>query len=180
VDVTIQERIVSFTSEYDISAPSGDYYARKTIFSLTDQLELTTAAGQPVAKIEGEISPLRHKHEFILTDGRTYQFGCEKIWKQVYACEGNGEAYTLYEHRGLNYSIFNGDRQIAAFTKNRVVIGNANEYSIRMDSDANLIVALCMVLTINSSENDDHNTTVNIDLGNLLEDKPFDTSWQPR
>jgi hypothetical protein len=37
-----------------------------------------------------------------------------------------------------------------------------------------------MVLTINSSEIDDHNTTVNIDLGNLLEDKPFDTSWHPR
>lgn len=181
MDVSIQERKISFTSEYDISTPQGEFYARKTFFSLTDNLELSNAGGQSVAKIEGEISPLRHKHEFFLTDGRQYQFGREKIWTGVYTCEGNGEIYRLYEHRGLNYSIFKDERQIAAFTKNRVVLGKGNEFDLRLDNDADMVLILCMVLTINSSEKDDDDSSVTIDLGRLLpEDRPFDEAWEPR
>jgi uncharacterized protein YxjI len=180
VDVSIKERRISFTSEYDIATPAGEYYARKTFFSFTDNLELTTAGGSLVAKIEGEISPLRHKHDFHLADGREFHFGCEKLWTNVYACEGNGETYRLYGHRGLNYSIFKDDRQIAAFSKNRVVIGKGNEYEVRLDHDADLVLILCMVLTINSSENDDDDSTVTVDLGNFTQDRPFDESWEPR
>ena len=180
MDVSIKERKFSFTAEYDISTPKGDYYAKKQFFSLTDNLELSTAAGEIVAKIKGEISPLRHVHDFYLSDGREYRFSVEKIIKNVYACEGNGESYRLYEHRGLNYSIFRDDRQIAAFTRNRIVFGQGNEYEVRMNADADLILIVCMVITLNSSEGDDDNdSTVTIDFGNLLEDRSFDESWQP-
>jgi uncharacterized protein YxjI len=180
LDVSINERSISFTSEYDISTPTGEYYARKEFFSFTDNLELRTASGNVVAKIEGEISPLRHKHDFHFSDGRECSFGCEKLWTRVYACVGSGETYKLYEHRGLNYSIFKEDRQIAAFSKNRVVFAKGNQYDVRLDHDADLILILCMVLTINSSENDDEDSTVTIDLGNLTQDHPFDESWEPR
>ena len=180
MDVTIKERSISLISEYDIITPAGEYYARKEFFSFTDNLELTTASGNLVAKIEGEISPLRHKHDFHLTDGREYKFGCEKLWTRVYSCTGNGETYKLYEHRSRNYSIFKDDRQIAAFSKNLVVFGKGNQYDVRLDHDADLILILCMVLTINSSENDDEDSTVTVDLGNLTQDHPFDESWEPR
>lgn len=180
MDVTIKERSISLISEYDIITPAGEYYARKEFFSFTDNLELTTASGNLVAKIEGEISPLRHKHDFHLTDGREYKFGCEKLWTRVYSCTGNGETYKLYEHRSRNYSIFKDDRQIAAFSKNLVVFGKGNQYDVRLDHDADLILIFCMVLTINSSENDDEDSTVTVDLGNLTQDHPFDESWEPR
>lgn len=181
MNVTVCEHSFSLTSEYDISAPGETYSARKTIFSFTDKLTLTTAGGREVARIEGEISPLRHKHEFFLSDGRHYHFECEKIWKQVFTCQGNGELYHLYQHKGLNYSIFKGDRQIAAFTKNRVVLGKGNEYDVRMDSDADLIVVLCMVLTINTAEHDNDDSTVTIDFGSIgPQERPFDTEWEPR
>jgi uncharacterized protein YxjI len=183
VDISIQERKFSFTSEYDISAPGTSYYAKKAYFSFNDRLQLQSSEGRILAKIRGYFSPFRNKHDFnIVEDGRSYRFWCEKIWKQTYVCEGNGEPFHLYEHKGLKYSIFQNDRQIAAFVKNRIVFGNGNKYEIRMDSDADLIVVLCMVLAINSSEEDNNNgTSVTIDLGNVgPEDRPFDASWEPR
>jgi len=73
----------------------------------------------------------------------------------------------LYEHKGLRYSIFDGDSQIAAFTKNRVVIGSGNEYDIQMNDDADLPLVISMVLTVNTAENDSDKATVTVDLGNI-------------
>jgi uncharacterized protein YxjI len=181
MDVTVQERKVSFGSEYDISAPGESYYAKKPFFSLLDNLELQQQDGSVVAQILGKFSILREKHDFNVSDGRVYQFGCEDMWKRIFTCVGNGESYRLFEHSGRKYSVFKDDRQIAAFVKNLIVIGSGNEYELRMDADADLIVILCMMLSINSSEEDNDNATVTIDLGRIgPEGRPFDEGWEPR
>jgi hypothetical protein len=82
--------------------------------------------------------------------------------------------------KGLRYSIFQGERQIAAFTKNRIVVGKGNQYEISLNDDADVIVIICIVLAINTSEDDDDNATVTIDVGSIgPEEKPFDERWQP-
>ena len=79
----------------------------------------------------------------------------------------------------LNYSIFQNDLQIAAFRNNRLVIGKGNEYDLRINADANLLAVICMVLTLNTEEDDDHRETVTIDFGKIgPEEKRFDESWQ--
>jgi uncharacterized protein YxjI len=181
MDVTINERCISFSSEYDISTPSGNYYARKKILSFTDQIEIQSEGGAAVAHIEGEFSPLHGRHEFIFHDGRRYQFACEKLWKQVYKCEGNGETYWLYQHKGLKLSIFKDDRQIAAIEKNRIVFGSGNQYQIQVDADANTLLIVCMVITLNSLDDNDDHDTVTFDLGSIgPEERPYDPAWQPR
>jgi hypothetical protein len=40
------------------------------------------------------------------------------------------ETFRLYAHKGLNYSAFQNDVQIAAFTKNRIVVGKGNQYDV--------------------------------------------------
>lgn len=116
------------------------------------------------------------------SDDRTYRFRCEQIWKQIFTCEGNGESYRLYEHRNYKYSIFRGDNQIAAFVKNCIVFGKGNRYEIRMDSGADLIVVLCLVLTINTSENDDANTqnSITFEFSIGPQARKFDETWKPR
>jgi hypothetical protein len=179
VDVTIKERKIGFTPTYDIEAPGATYGARKAFFAMNDHLDITHGE-QVVATIQGLFSPIRDKHEFRLADGRIYQYECKKLWKPVDTCEGSGESYTIYEHRGLKYSVFRGDLQIAAFEKNRVAWGNGNEYDVRMDADADVLVMSCIVLTINSGD-DQNDETVTIDFGNIgPEARPFDESWQPR
>jgi len=181
MNITIRERKFSFTAEYDIEVPGGRYYARKAYFSLTDKLKLQDDSGRLLARIRGSISLIRKRHEFLLDDGRAYRFHCEKFWKGVYVCEASQDSYRLYQHKGLRYSIFHNDRQVAAFQKNRIVFLNGNRYELRMDHDADLVLILCMVLTLNSSEQSgDDNSTITIDFGNIFEERPFDFSWEPR
>jgi uncharacterized protein YxjI len=181
MDVTVQERKVSFSSEYDVTTPTGNYYARKAFFALNDSIEVTKEDAAVAAHIQGHFSPLRSKHDFTFTDGRVFAFECEKMWTQVYSCQGAGETYTLYVHRGLKFSIFKDDRQIAAFTKNLVVLGSGNNYEIHMDSDADALLIICMVITINSADFDDDKETVSIDFGNIgPQGRKFDDSWEPK
>jgi uncharacterized protein YxjI len=181
VDLTIKEQKVSFTSEYDITTPKDNYYARKKILSVVDQLEVQLAGGAHVARIEGQFSPLHSRHTFLFQDGRNYEFACDKLWTQVYKCEGNGETYWLYQHKGLKFSLFKDDHQIAALEKNRVVFGGGNEYLIQMDADADVLVTMCIALTINTLEYDDDDNTVTIDFGSIgPEERPYDPTWQPQ
>lgn len=179
MDVTIRERKWSFRSEYDISADASNYFARKAF--LRDRIQIQAEDGRVLAKIQGRFSPLRMKYDFELADGTTYRFWCEKLWKSVFRCEGNHVCFHMYEHKGLRYSIFEGDSQIAAFTKNRITIGKGHKYDIQMNADANLLVIISMILALNTAEDDSgSHTTVEVDLGNIgPQERAFDESWRP-
>ena len=180
MNVTVRERKFSLRSEYDIEAPGCTYHARKKIFSLMPRLQVFDEDDRSVARISGRWSLFRARYDFALSNGNTYRFWREKLWKGVFACENNDEKFRMYTHKGLNYSIFQNDHQIAAFRKNRLVIGKGNEYDLRINADANLLAVICMVLTLNTQEDDNHRETVTIDFGKIgLEEKPFDESWQP-
>ena len=88
MDVTVKERKISFTSEYDITAHGATYYARKTVMAINDHLEIKDEDGRVAATIQGFFSPIRGKHDFVLADGRTYHFQTETFWKPSYSCIG--------------------------------------------------------------------------------------------
>ena len=181
MNLTVHEKSFSLTSEYDIAFPGGQWFARKAFFSFKDKVQLRSEDGNILARINGRFfSFLRSLHDFQLADGRLYHFRCEKFWTGVFVCEREGECYRLYQHKGLNFSIFLGDKQIAAFTKNRVVIGKGHRYDIRMNADVDRAIVVCLVLTLNTSQHTGDDTAITIDLGNIgLEDRPFDESWEP-
>lgn len=180
MEITIQESCQSFRSEYEIETPSSCYSAQKAMFSFPAQIKLQSSDERTLATVQSRLSFFREKYDFTLSDGRFFRFWCEKRWKRVFDCEGDKASYRLYGHKGLKYSIFQDDHQIAAFAKNRVVFGKGNNYEISLNDDADVIVIICMVLAINSSENDDDDSSVTIDLGSIgPEEKPFDERWQP-
>lgn len=179
MEIVIQENPSSWTSEYDITTPFGDYYAKKKLFSVPAKVVLFSEDRSILAKLNSRFS-LRTKYDFLFSDGKTYRFWCEKMWKGVFACEGGEEKYRLYRHKGLNYSIFQDDRQIAALTTNRVIVGKGKQYSIRASNGTNVPVIISMVLALNSAEDDDDRATVTFDFGNIgPEEQPFDRSWKP-
>ena len=180
MEITIQENRFSFRSEYEIETPSSYYYAKKAFFSFPAKLVLKSSDERVLARIRGRLSFFREKYDFTLSDGRVFRFWCEKRWKRVFECESDKERYCLYGHKGLRYSVFRDDRQIAAFTKNRIVIGKGNRYEILLDDDADVVLIACMALAICTSEDDDNDATANIDVGSIgPEEKPFDEGWQP-
>jgi hypothetical protein len=64
------------------------------------------------------------------------------------------ESFALHKHKGLNYSIFQNDCQIAAFHKNRLKTGKGDRYEILMNDDANLPIAICLALLWTPWENE--------------------------
>jgi uncharacterized protein YxjI len=180
MNVAIEQRKFSLRSEYDILTPGCTYYAEKKFFSFQDKIRLLAPDERVLARVSGRFSWFRSKHDIELSDGSVYQFWCEKIWKGVFVCTNGKESYRLYQHKGCNYSIFQNDSQVAAFTKNRVKIGKGDQYEIRVNDDTNVILVICLVLTIDAEEYEDDNASVTFDLGSIgPEDRPFDKSWQP-
>jgi uncharacterized protein YxjI len=181
MDVTVQERRMSLWTEYDIEAPGRSLHAKKEMFTLFSKVDLETADGQLLAKLQGQFSVLRNRYEFDLADGRVGHFECVDRLRNVYECRCGEVVLSLYEHRGLGRSIFAGERQIAAYAKNRVSIGSGNRYDVRMDSDADLVLVLCMVLALSVAEDNTDQQTVNFDFGNIgPQGRTLDESWEPR
>ena len=180
MNITIRKHPFSVRSRYEIETPSCIYFAQKKLFSLGGRIKLVAPRDRLLATIKGHFLSLHSKYEFELADSKTYHFECNKLWKGVFVCRNGEESFRLYRHKGLNYSIFSNDVQIAAFSKNRVVVGGCECYDVRMNDDANVIVVVCMVLAIGSSENEDDTATVTLDFGNIgPEERPFDPSWEP-
>jgi len=180
VEITIQERSLSLRSEYEIETPGSYFFAKKAAFSFPSRINLQSSDKRQLAKIQSRLSFFREKYDFLLSGGEIFRFQCENRWKRVFVCEDGKERLRVYGHKGLKYSVFQNDLQIAAFEKNRIVFGSGNRYDIRLNDDANVIVIVCIVLAICNSEDDDHDAGVSIDLGSIgPEEKPFDERWQP-
>jgi uncharacterized protein YxjI len=181
MNLTIEKQKFTLGAKYDISVPGRSYHAEKKILSLGNKLQLQAEDGSVLARITSHFSLLRSKYDFELSGGKLYRFWCEKLWTRVFVCENEEESFRLYEHSGLNYSIFKDGSQIAAFSKNRVSIGGGELYEIRANEDANVIIVLCLALTVDMDENSDDDSTVMVDCGRIgPEDHPFDESWEPK
>jgi len=181
MDLSVKERIISLRSTYDIVAPDGAIYtAEKKIFSLFPNLKVVDSGGQIAVNLKGGFALFSQKYDFVFADGRTYHYQTESRIKPVYKVEGNGETYRLYRHRGVKFSVYKGDTQVAAITKNRIAIGSGNEYQIQISSDADPLIVTAMILAFNSSKEDDKKGALSVDVGYMgLEAKPFDSAWQP-
>lgn len=179
--ISIDEQEFSWTSEYDISVAGTQYSAKRHISIFSKHLDLFAENGDLIASIKSKFSPFKPHYAFEFTDGRKYDYWCEKIWKGVYICTGNGEAeFELYTHKGLRWSIFQRGKQIVGFRKNRLTVGQGNQYEIVLNSNANALVIVCMVLALNTSDGNDGNGTITYDFGHMgPEEQPYDESWRP-
>jgi len=170
----------SLGSEYEIETPGCLYFAKQKFFSLKKRITLTGPRERPVAQIAGTTAFFHSHFDFDLADGKSYEFWTESTWKGVYCCGNKLESYRLYRHKGLDYSIFQSDVQIAAFTKNKIEIGNSDQYEVLLNDDANPVLIICMALTIDVLESPTSGPGVTYDAGNIgPEERPFDRSWLP-
>jgi hypothetical protein len=180
LDVSIQEKSFSFGIEYVIETPTTRLEAHKKILSLLPHITLQSADDSTLATITGW-SFLRSSFTIDLAGRGIYKYHTEKLWKGVDICEGDGGPFHLYAHKGVRYSIFQNDKQIAAFSRNRFIIGNGREFDLRVNSGVNLPLIISMVLCLNTEDDDDEtNSTFTYDFGQLgPEDRKFDETWRP-
>jgi uncharacterized protein YxjI len=181
VYATIKEHKFSLRSEYDIASPSETFVAQKALLSLLAKVEIRNPSDMVVATIHGNFSLFYANYDFALADGRNFHYACEKLWKGVYSCIGADGSYHLFRHKGVRYSIFKENAQTAAVARNKLIVGTGHEYDILMNADADLVVISCMILALNTSDDDgSEQNAFTYDFGNIgPEDRQFDESWQP-
>ena len=180
MNIVVQQQVSILTSRYEIETPACMYTAKKKFLLRHDRIKLLAPRDRLLATIRGHFF-FRPKYQIRLSDGNVYRFSCKKFWKGVFVCASDKETFCLYQHKKLNYSIFQEDSQIASFSKNRVKFGGNDRYEIRANDNANHVVIICMALVIDCGEIEDETAgLVATDLGSLgPEDRPFDKSWQP-
>ena len=181
MNITIQERRFTFSSEYEISGSGQILRARKDFLSFPSRIHVKYGEDR-VGTLQGRFSLIHCKYDFQFADGRDFAFQCEKLRKGVYACKRGDEVYRLYHHKGRRYSIFRNGDQIAAVERNRYVAGRSARFDVRMNQDADVAVVASMVIAMNSSERkegEDEEAVLAERGGPRREDKAFDVNWQP-
>jgi len=183
MNVILQEKAIALRPTYTITTPNGELSAVKVWMPIPPKVEVKGPQGDIVATLKGPLfSFFKPKWTITLADGRSYIFHCEKIIKKTFTAVSPTETYTLYTHRNLHFSIFKGETQIAAFTRNRLSIGSGHTYSIDMNSDADVVLVSSMILALNTLTEDKKDkglVGVGVEVGHIgPEDRPNDTSWQ--
>jgi hypothetical protein len=82
MNIAVQQRVLAFSSEYEIETPACIYSAKKKSFFLCDKIRLFAPRSRLLATIRGHFS-FRPKYDIHLADGKVYHFCCEKFWKVI-------------------------------------------------------------------------------------------------
>jgi hypothetical protein len=94
MNVTVQQRVLVFSSVYEIETPACIYSAKKKSFFRRDKIWLFAPSPRLLATITGHFF-FRPKYSIKLADGKTYHFWCAKFWKGVFVCENSKESLRL-------------------------------------------------------------------------------------
>ena len=175
MDVVIQERRFTFSSEYEILGAGPALRARREAFSFPARIQVKFENGPTFVTIQGRLAIVRRKYNIHFADGRDYAFHCEKVRKGVYHCQRGDDVYRLYHHRGHRYSIFRNDRQIAAVQRAVYTVSRGNRFEVRMNRDADVTMVASMVLAMNHAEGESDA----YEHVRGSEDRKFDDNWQP-
>jgi uncharacterized protein YxjI len=180
MNVVVQEKAIALRPTYTITTPEGELTAVKAWMPIPPKIEIT-GNGAIVATLKGPLFAfIKPKWNIALADGRSFVFHCEKIIKATYTAVSPTETYTLYTHRSLQFSIFKGEKQVAAFTRNRVSIGSGHTYSITMDSGADVVLLSGIVIAFNTLTADKEKKSIGVEIGHVGPiDREQDTAWQP-
>ncbi len=174
MNIALKKQKLSFRCKYVVNAPDSNYYAEKSLLPFGGFRLLSGDREKTLVRIRSRPSFFRAKHEFQLPHGPVYRFRRETFWTGVFVCDGGQEPYRLYTHKGLRYSLFRGDWQVAAFVKHRIVILNGDRYEIRVNGDEDALLVICIAIIIDALEGA-HSETVTVELGNVRpEAKQFD------
>ena len=122
------------------------------------------------------------KYDIVMNGGLLMEFRAFSFWKLHYQCACNPDIYNIYGHRGRKHSIYRNGTQVAWWDKEAVSWFDGDNYSINADNDSNaeLIIAFCLVLDNYKSDRHDGNA-ISFDIGNIFgQVKEFDPYWKPR
>jgi hypothetical protein len=122
------------------------------------------------------------RYQLTRWDRQVLDFRTESWWKSHYRCRYGADVYDIYGHRGTTHSVYKNDRQLAWWQQARVTWFEGDTYSIQADegSDAELLIAFCLLLDVPASAGENQNT-LTLNFGSIgPQARAFDKTWQPK
>ena len=180
MNIGIEQHKWSLSSKYDIFVGGTNYSASKSLLSFRDRVTVFNENEKCVARISSHLTFFRPRYDFIINE-KEYAFSCVSLWKGIYTCIDDQKEYYLYHHKRRDYSIFRGEKQIAAFSKEFMSVGKGDIYRIEANDDCEPLLIICLALTVDTTESENKNgNTLTLDFGNIgPEAFPFDRNWRP-
>jgi uncharacterized protein YxjI len=181
MEMEIEQRTWAIGAKFDITTPTTHYTASRGLFTLLAGFQLVDRQGQVAAQIGKQFSFLKPQYTISLAGGTVYSLAKQSIVTGTYICEGNGERYAVYAHRGRSFSIFRNEQQVASFAHQAVTVMGGNVINIRADDNCNVELTISIVLCIEAPQDQGNRQAVSFDFGKIgPEERPIDPNWEPR
>lgn len=146
---------------------------REIIIKDTDESEL--------ARIQQKWSWFYPRYSIWLTAGELYIFETKcSLWERKFCCANSKEVLEILEHNKRRFSVFRGQRQIAAFWKDVFTLFGQYRFRMVAEDDENALLLAAVVLLCHSTiryYDEGDGGLLEIDLRFAAERQPFNTAW---
>lgn len=120
--------------------------------------------------------------EHIANNKKPLKFRTLSYFKNTFSCTWGDDLYKIYVHKGLKYSIFKNEKQIAGISQDRWTSFKEDGFRLECDSDCQkeFIIAIAMILDSVYIRNiRGLHGLINYNVGVMFEAKPFNENWKP-
>ncbi|HWV75512.1 MAG TPA: hypothetical protein VN040_27535 [Pseudosphingobacterium sp.] len=183
MEIVVTQKKISIGDKYNIfTNGQPTHKASKRLLQLLAEIRLFESNGITTdVIINRRFTWLKPAYDITNKNLQVLSFRTKSFWKRHYQCQSNSDTYDIYRHRGLKYSIFKNDQQVAWWGKSIITWFEGDSYRIiaNDDCDVDLIISFCLIIDNISGNHDTEVITLNI--GNIgFQARKFDPQWQPR
>lgn len=180
MDILIRQKAGLTTKEYVISHGEKVLcYAYEAYRNFHNYMDIISARGvKPAIRVEIKRHRRIWNEKFTITINETQVLTLRSSSNFHHTFElFDGEVhYEIIGHHGLNASVFQDGKQIAALLKMNIIsVFGADRYQLQMDRDADLQILLALALIWDMLYGDR-----TIDLGQFLQRQEQNHDWKPR
>lgn len=183
MEIVVAQKKIAVGDKYSIFTNGRPTHkaSRQLLQLLAKILLFESSEVTPHLIINRKFTWLKPAYDIIKKDHQVLAFRTKSFWKRHYQCQSNADIYDIYRHRGLKYSIFKNNQQVAWWEKSIITWFEGDSYRIiaNDDCEANLLISFCLIIDNISGHHDTQMMTINI--GNIgFQAKKFDSQWQSR
>ena len=172
MQITVTRRKVFLHPKYDVHQNGVLIYFGGTEFGLIWQVQFFEKKGErPAMIIDFGYTITRWDNNVLNFNGRLGDYQC-------YCGQDN---YRIYQQKGIRYTVYKNDMQVAWLGITNETLFGVREYTITANSDVDvpLVAAFCVILdNIYQLSNPAISPGLTVDLGNISA-PPFNEDWKP-
>jgi hypothetical protein len=183
--IDINQQKVALGAKYHIFIDSQPtHFASQSLWQACRQVRLFRGTADTHLRwsLQHRLTWFSLRYQLTRWDRNVFDFCSQSLWRSHYRCGYGADTYDIYGHRGTKHSVYKNDRQVAWWQQARVTWFEGDNYQIWADedSDAELLIAFCLILDEPTSQGEGQ-TTLTVNLGSIgPQAKVFDKTWQPK